>query len=67
MTGWRIATPAPTTKVMANYVSHSPVLRWPSPEGRRCGLSGSQAEIETMRQAFEQRRSYDQWMNAIPA
>ena len=62
MTGWRIGYACANdviAKVMANYVSHStgsPVAI--SQRAAAVALSGSQAEIETMRQAFEQRRNY---------
>ena len=71
MTGWRIGYACANdviAKVMANYVSHStgsPVAI--SQRAAAVALSGSQAEIETMRQAFEQRRNYIvERMNAIP-
>ena len=71
MTGWRIGYACANVviaKVMANYVSHStgsPVAI--SQRAAAVALSGSQAEIETMRQAFEQRRNYIvERMNAIP-
>lgn len=71
MTGWRIgyACANPTVaKVMANYVSHStgsPVAS--SQKASVTALTGSQAKIELMRQAFEERRNYlvDR-MNKIP-
>ena len=61
MTGWRIGYACANdriAKIMANYVSHS--------TGSPCAISqkasvealtGSQAKIETMRQAFEARRN----------
>ena len=71
MTGWRIGYACANdviAKVMANYVSHStgsPVAI--SQRAAAVALSGSQVEIETMRQAFEQRRNYIvERMNAIP-
>ena len=71
MPGWRIGYACANdviAKVMANYVSHStgsPVAI--SQRAAAVALSGSQAEIETMRQAFEQRRNYIvERMNAIP-
>ena len=62
MTGWRIGyslAPAHITKVMANYVSHSTAApstlsQWAAVEA----LTGPQDTVETMRQAFEQRRNY---------
>ncbi len=71
MTGWRIgyaAAPEPIAKVMANYLSHttsapSSVSQWAAVEA----LSGDQAGIEAMRQAFEERRNYIyERMNQIP-
>lgn len=71
MTGWRIGYACANdriAKIMANYVSHS--------TGSPCAISqkasvealtGSQAKIETMRQAFEARRdAMVEGMNAIP-
>ena len=71
MTGWRIGYACANdriAKIMANYVSHS--------TGSPCAISqkasvealtGSQAKIETMRQAFEARRNaMVEGMNAIP-
>lgn len=71
MTGWRIGYACANdriAKIMANYVSHS--------TGSPCAISqkasvealtGSQAKIETMRQAFEERRNaMVEGMNAIP-
>ncbi len=62
MTGWRIGyalSPAPITKVMANYVSHSTgapstLSQWAAVDA----LTGPQEEAEVMRQAFEERRNY---------
>lgn len=62
MTGWRIGYslgPEHITKVMSNYVSHSTAApstlsQWAAVEA----LSGPQDTVETMRQAFEQRRNY---------
>ena len=71
MTGWRIGygcAPDPIAKVMANYVSHStgsPVAI--SQKAATAALSGPQDEVETMRQAFEERRNYIvERMNRIP-
>ncbi|MBU5434759.1 pyridoxal phosphate-dependent aminotransferase [Pseudoflavonifractor sp. MSJ-37] len=71
MTGWRIGyacADSAVAKVMANYVSHStgsPVAS--SQKASVTALTGSQAKIELMRQAFEERRNYlvDR-MNKIP-
>ena len=62
MTGWRIgyALAEPEIiKVMSNYLSHSlsgtcSIAQAAAAEA----FGGSQAEIETMRQAFEERRNY---------
>lgn len=62
MTGWRIGyslAPEHITKVMSNYVSHSTAApstlsQWAAVEA----LTGPQDTVETMRQAFEQRRNY---------
>ena len=62
MTGWRIGYslgPEHITKVMSNYVSHSTAApstlsQWAAVEA----LNGPQDTVETMRQAFEQRRNY---------
>ena len=71
MTGWRIGYAACSeqiAKVMSNYISHctgspSTISQWAALEA----ISGSQAEVETMRQAFEERRNYlVKRMNAIP-
>jgi len=71
MTGWRIGyalAPANITKVMSNYVSHSTgapstMSQWAAVEA----LTGPQDTVETMRQAFEQRRNYMvERCNAIP-
>ena len=71
MTGWRIGYACANeqiAKVMANYVSHStgsPVAI--SQKASAAALSGPQDEVETMRQAFEERRNYIvEHMNAIP-
>ena len=71
MTGWRIGygcAADPIAKVMANYVSHStgsPVAI--SQKAAAVALAGPQDEVETMRQAFEQRRNYIvERMNRIP-
>ena len=62
MTGWRIGYACANekiAKVMANYVSHStgsPVAI--SQKASAAALSGPQDEVETMRQAFEERRNY---------
>ncbi len=71
MTGWRIgyaAAYAHIAKVMANYLSHSTgapctISQWAAAEG----LNGPQEGIETMRLAFEERRSYMyERINSIP-
>ncbi len=62
MTGWRIGyslAPEYITKVMSNYVSHSTAApstlsQWAAVEA----LTGPQDTVETMRQAFEERRNY---------
>lgn len=62
MTGWRIGyslAPENITKVMSNYVSHSTAApstlsQWAAVEA----LTGPQDTVETMRQAFEERRNY---------
>lgn len=62
MTGWRIGyslAPERITKVMSNYVSHSTAApstlsQWAAVEA----LTGPQDTVETMRQAFEERRNY---------
>ena len=62
MTGWRIGyslAPEHITKVMSNYVSHSTAApstlsQWAAVEA----LNGPQDTVETMRQAFEERRNY---------
>ena len=71
MTGWRIGyacANAKIAKIMANYVSHStgsPVAI--SQKASAAALSGPQDEVETMRQAFEERRNFIvKEMNAIP-
>ena len=71
MTGWRIGYACANekiAKVMANYVSHStgsPVAI--SQKASAAALSGPQYEVETMRQAFEERRNYIvERMNQIP-
>ena len=71
MTGWRIGYACANdqiAKVMANYVSHStgsPVAI--SQKASVAALTGSQEKVETMRQAFEERRNYIvERMNAIP-
>ena len=71
MTGWRIGYACANekvAKVMANYVSHStgsPVAI--SQKAAAAALSGPQDEVETMRQAFEERRNYIvERMNQIP-
>ena len=62
MTGWRIGYACANekiAKVMANYVSHStgsPVAI--SQKASAAALSGPQDEVETIRQAFEERRNY---------
>ena len=71
MTGWRIGYACANekiAKVMANYASHStgsPVAI--SQKASAAALSGPQDEVETMRQAFEERRNYIvERMNQIP-
>ena len=71
MTVWRIGYACANekiAKVMANYVSHStgsPVAI--SQKASAAALSGPQDEVETMRQAFEERRNYIvERMNQIP-
>ena len=71
MTGWRIGYACADlriAKIMANYVSHStgsPVAI--SQRAATVALSGPQEKIETMRQAFEERRNYIvERMNTIP-
>ena len=62
MTGWRIGyslAPEHITKIMSNYVSHSTAApstlsQWAAVEA----LTGPQDTVETMRQAFEERRNY---------
>lgn len=62
MTGWRIGFAAASKeiiKIMSNYFSHSlsgtcSIAQAAAAEA----FGGSQAEIETMRQEFEQRRNY---------
>ena len=62
MTGWRIGyslAPVAITKVMSNFVSHSTgapatMAQWAAVEA----LTGPQDTVETMRQAFEERRNY---------
>ncbi len=62
MTGWRIGyslAPEHITRVMSNYVSHSTAApstlsQWAAVEA----LTGPQDTVETMRQAFEERRNY---------
>jgi aspartate aminotransferase len=62
MTGWRIgyvAAPTHISKIIANYLSHatgSPCAI--SQKAAVEAMSSSQAEIETMRLAFERRRDY---------
>ena len=64
MTGWRIgfaAAQKEIIQVMSNYLSHSHSTGSPVAISQRAAavaLSGSQAEIETMRQEFERRRDY---------
>ena len=71
MTGWRIgfaAADQKIIKVMTNYLSHcisgtSPISQAAAVEA----FAGSQAEIETMRATFEERRNYlYERMNKIP-
>lgn len=71
MTGWRIgyACAGDTiAKAMANYVSHSTGSPCAiSQKAAQAALLGPQDEVETMRQAFEERRNYMvKRMNAIP-
>lgn len=62
MTGWRIgyvAAPAPVSKVIGSYLSHC--TGSPGTISQRAAvtaLTASQETVETMRQAFEQRRNY---------
>lgn len=71
MTGWRIgyavANPQ-IAKLMSNYLSHS--TGNPSSIAQKAALeafTGSQVAVETMRQAFEARRTHlVERMNAIP-
>ena len=62
MTGWRIgyALAEPEIiKVMSNYLSHcAGSCCTISQKAAEAALSGSQEKIETMRQAFEERRNY---------
>lgn len=71
MTGWRIGYACANeevSKVMANYISHS--AGSPNAIAQKssaAALNGSQAKIEVMRKAFEERRNYIvERMNAIP-
>ena len=71
MTGWRIGYACASdriSKVMANYLSHS--TGSPSAISQKAAVTalvGPQDEIETMRQAFEERRNYIvERMNKIP-
>ena len=71
MTGWRIGYACANdqiAKVMANYVSHSTGSPCAiSQKASLAALNGPQDEVETMRQAFEERRNYIvEHMNAIP-
>ncbi len=70
MTGWRIgyiAAPANITKVIGNYLGHctgSPSAI--SQKAALAALTAPQDQVETMRQAFEERRNYMvQRMNQI--
>ena len=70
MTGWRIgyiAAPANITKVIGNYLGHctgSPSAI--SQKAAMAALTAPQDQVETMRQAFEERRNYMvQRMNQI--
>ena len=62
MTGWRIgyiAAPANITKVIGNYLGHctgSPSAI--SQKAALAALTAPQDQVETMRQAFEERRDY---------
>ena len=62
MTGWRIgyiAAPANITKVVGNYLGHctgSPSAI--SQKAALAALTAPQDQVETMRQAFEERRDY---------
>ena len=62
MTGWRIgyvAAPAKIAKVIANFLSHSTGSPCTiSQKASALALSASQASIEEMRKAFEERRNY---------
>ena len=71
MPGWRIGYACANdtiAKIMANYVSHStgsPVAI--SQRAATVALTASQDQVETMRQAFEERRNYIvERMNSIP-
>ena len=71
MTGWRIGYACANdqiAKVMANYVSHSTGSASAiSQKASVTALTAPQDKIETMRQAFEERRNYIvERMNAIP-
>ncbi len=62
MTGWRIGyaiSPAPITKLMSSYVSHSTGSPCAvSQKAALAGLTASQEQVYTMREAFEARRDY---------
>jgi aspartate aminotransferase len=71
MTGWRVGYSASSeelARVMGNYLSHSTfapstISQYAAAEA----LSGPQESVETMRQAFEQRRNYAvKRVNSIP-
>ena len=71
MTGWRIGYACANdkiAKVMANFLSHSTGSPCAvSQKAALAALTASQDEVETMRQAFEERRNYIvERMNAIP-
>ena len=62
MTGWRIGyalADEAVAKVMSNYLSHSTGSPCAiSQAASMAALNGPQDEVETMRQAFEERRNY---------
>ncbi len=71
MTGWRIGYACANdtiAKVMANYLSHSTGSASAiSQKAAVTALTAPQGEVESMRQAFEARRSYIvERMNSIP-
>ncbi len=71
MTGWRIGYACANdeiSNIMANYISHSAGSPCTiSQVAAHAALTGPQGKIESMRQAFEERRNYIvSRMNAIP-